>query len=90
MNRERYATGTPWGPLVGYSPRAGGGVCAGCSDGSLPVSPAGFVAMEDLLRRPLAGAAEVQPSERAAREALSVISSSYEFHGGFRLRTLSA
>jgi DNA repair protein RecO (recombination protein O) len=77
-------------PLLGYSPRAGGGVCAGCGDGSLPVSPAGFAAMEGLLRRPLAGAAEVRPSERAAREALSVISASYEFHGGFRLRTLSA
>jgi hypothetical protein len=29
-------------------------------------------------------------SERARREALRVITSSYEFHGGFRLRTLSA
>jgi len=28
--------------------------------------------------------------ERGAREALSVISTSYEYHGGFRLRTLSA
>ena len=27
---------------------------------------------------------------RAARDALAVIASSYEFHGGFRLRTLSA
>ena len=28
--------------------------------------------------------------ERSAREALSVITAWYEFHGGFRLRTLSA
>jgi hypothetical protein len=29
-------------------------------------------------------------TERSAREALSVITAWYEFHGGFRLRTLSA
>jgi hypothetical protein len=29
-------------------------------------------------------------SDRGARETLSVVSASYEFHGGFRLRTLSA
>ena len=29
-------------------------------------------------------------SERAARDALGVVTSSYEYHGGFRLRTLSA
>jgi hypothetical protein len=29
-------------------------------------------------------------SERAARDALTIVSASYEFHGGFRLRTLSA
>src|SRR5438876_524609 len=29
-------------------------------------------------------------AERSAREALSVITAWYEFHGGFRLRTLSA
>ena len=29
-------------------------------------------------------------SKRAAREALRVITSSYEYHGGFRLRTLAA
>ena len=28
--------------------------------------------------------------ERARRDALKVITSSYEYHGGFRLRTLSA
>jgi hypothetical protein len=28
--------------------------------------------------------------ERAARDALAVVTASYEYHGGFRLRTLSA
>jgi DNA repair protein RecO (recombination protein O) len=77
-------------PLVGYSARAGGGVCAGCADGALPVSAAGFEAIEGLLRRPLAEAADAVAGDRAARDALAVITASYEFHGGFRLRTLSA
>jgi DNA repair protein RecO (recombination protein O) len=76
--------------LVGYSPRAGGAVCANCRDDAIPLSPAGLRGIEALLRRPLAAAAEVGLSARAAREALSVISSSYEYHGGFRLKTLSA
>ncbi len=42
--------------------------------------------MEGLLRRPLAEAAI---TEAAAREALRVVASSYEYHGGFRLRTLA-
>ena len=76
--------------LVAYSARAGGGVCANCADGALSVSPPGFEAIEGLLRRPLAEAADAVASERAAREALAVITASYEFHGGFRLRTLLA
>jgi hypothetical protein len=40
-----------------------------------------------LLGTPLADAAI---SKRAACEALRVITSSYEYHGGFRLRTLAA
>jgi DNA repair protein RecO (recombination protein O) len=77
-------------PLVAYSARAGGGVCADCAEGALPVSRAGFEAIEGMLRRPLAEAAEAVASEQAARQALAVITASYEFHGGFRLRTLSA
>ena len=77
-------------PLVAYSPRAGGGVCAGCADGGLRVSADGFAAIDGLLRRPLAEAAGAVAAERAAREALAVITASYEYHGGFRLRTLSA
>jgi DNA repair protein RecO (recombination protein O) len=75
------------GPLVGYSPRAGGAVCERCAVDSLPLSAEGIAGIEGLLGSPLADAAI---SKRAAREALRVITSSYEYHGGFRLRTLAA
>jgi DNA repair protein RecO (recombination protein O) len=77
-------------PLVGFSPKAGGAVCRDCAGDVLPLSRAGIVGIDGLLRRPLAEAGDATVSERAAREALAVISSSYEYHGGFRLRTLSA
>ena len=76
--------------LVGYSPQAGGAVCRACGVGALPLSPAGIAGIETLLREPLASAQNSGLSERAARDALGVITSSYEYHGGFRLRTLSA
>jgi DNA repair protein RecO (recombination protein O) len=77
-------------PLVGYSPQAGGAVCRACGNGSLPLSPAGIGGIETLLREPLASASAAGLSERAARDALGVVTASYEYHGGFRLRTLSA
>ncbi len=76
--------------LAGYSARAGGAVCSSCATGAIPVSPAGLQGMEELLRRPLAEAGEAGLAARPAREALSVITASYEYHGGFRLKTLSA
>jgi DNA repair protein RecO (recombination protein O) len=76
--------------LVGYSPRAGGAVCRACGAGSLPLSPAGISGIEKLLREPLASAPHAGLSERAARDAVGVVAASYEYHGGFRLRTLSA
>jgi DNA repair protein RecO (recombination protein O) len=78
------------GPLAGFSPKAGGVVCASCAGGSLALSPEGLRGMEALLRRPLAEVGEAGLTDRGAREVLSVVSSSYEYHGGFRLRTLSA
>jgi DNA repair protein RecO (recombination protein O) len=78
------------GPLVGYSARAGGTVCAGCSPGALALSAAGVAGMDALLRSPLADAESAGLSDRAARDILAVITSSYEEHGGFRLRTLHA
>jgi DNA repair protein RecO (recombination protein O) len=78
------------GPLAAYSPRAGGAVCEACGTGALALSADGLAGMEALLRRPLAEAGEVGLSERAARDCLAVVSGSYEYHGGFRLKTLAA
>jgi DNA repair protein RecO (recombination protein O) len=79
-------------PLVGYSPRAGGAVCERCAPvtEALALAPDGVVGIEALLARPLADASGLRLSERAKRDALRVITASYEYHGGFRLRTLSA
>jgi DNA repair protein RecO (recombination protein O) len=78
------------GPLAAYSPRAGGVVCQTCADGGLSLSSDGLAGMGQLLRRPLAEANAAGLTERGARDVLGVISSSYEYHGGFRLRTLRA
>src|SRR5581483_12177739 len=72
------------GPFVGYSPRAGGAVCRGCAADALALSPAGLAGIESLLRRPLAEAGAVGLDDRAARDALTLITASYEYHGGFR------
>lgn len=76
----------------GFSPRAGGAVCPACAGatGALALSPEGLAGIEALLRRPLAEAGEAGLSERAQRDALAAVTSLYEYHGGFRLRTLSA
>lgn len=78
--------------LAGYSPRAGGAVCGACARRAeaLALSAGGIGGIEALLASPLADAPGLDLSERARREALRVITASYEFHGGFRLRTLSA
>jgi len=75
---------------AGFSPKAGGVVCSSCATGTLALSPEGIRGIEGLLRRPLAEAGGAGLGERAAREVLAVISSSYEYHGGFRLRTLAS
>ena len=46
--------------------------------------------MLELLGSPIADATALGLGDRAARDALAVVTSSYEHHGGFRLRTLSA
>jgi DNA repair protein RecO (recombination protein O) len=78
--------------LVGYSPRAGGAVCGGCANQAeaLALSGDGIRGIEALLASPLADAVGLGLSERASRDALRVVTASYEYHGGFRLRTLSA
>jgi DNA repair protein RecO (recombination protein O) len=75
-------------PLIGYSAAAGGAVCAGCGADALSLSPAGIGGIEGLLTRPLADAAAVAVTDRAARDALAVITAAYEYFGNFRLRTL--
>jgi DNA repair protein RecO (recombination protein O) len=76
--------------LVGYAPRAGGAVCREHAVGALRLSPEGLAGAERLLSSPLAEAAAAGLSERMRRDALTVVMSSYEEHGGFRLRTLTA
>ena len=84
--------GVEGGPLVGYSPRAGGAVCERCAPvtDALGLAPDGIAGIEALLARPLADASGLGLSERARRDVLRVVTASYEYHGGFRLRTLSA
>jgi DNA repair protein RecO (recombination protein O) len=78
------------GELVGFSARAGGAVCGVHAGGALRLSQEGIAGIERLLSTPLADAYAADLGDRARRDALAVITSSYEEHGGFRLRTLSA
>ncbi|HZT17430.1 MAG TPA: DNA repair protein RecO [Gaiellaceae bacterium] len=76
--------------VIAFSARAGGAVCRDHAAGALRLSPEGLAAAEGLLASPLADARGAGVSARAARETVAVITASYEEHGGFRLRTLSA
>jgi DNA repair protein RecO (recombination protein O) len=76
--------------LVGYAPAAGGAVCSDCGGGTIGLSPEGLRAIRTLVATPLADAHEAGLTDRGAREALALVTASYEHHGGFRLRTLSA
>jgi DNA repair protein RecO (recombination protein O) len=82
--------------LDGYSPRAGGALCGACArleasrGGAVGLSADGIRGIEALLGSPLADAVSLGLSERACRDALRVVTASYEYHGGFRMRTLSA
>jgi DNA repair protein RecO (recombination protein O) len=80
------------GPFAGFSARAGGVVCRSCSDATsaIALSPGGAQGLEGLLRRPLSESGDVELSVRAARDTVAVVTACYEYHGGFRLRTLSA
>jgi DNA repair protein RecO (recombination protein O) len=78
--------------LVGYSPRAGGAVCGACAAQSeaAALSPEGIRGSEALLASPLGDAVSLGLTPRATRDALRLIQASYEYYGGFRMRTLSA
>jgi DNA repair protein RecO (recombination protein O) len=75
--------------LVAFSPEAGGAVCSACEAGAFPISAEGFSGVRGLLERPLAEAAAAGVTDRGRRETLRIVESSYEYHGGFRLRTLA-
>jgi DNA repair protein RecO (recombination protein O) len=76
--------------LVAFLPQAGGAVCEACDRGGIALSPEGLRGLQGLLGAPIADAPKLVLGDRAARDVLAVVTSSYEYHGGFRLRTLSA
>ena len=76
--------------LIGFSARSGGAVCAPHAREAIRLSPEGLSAIEQLLSTPLADAVAAPLGDRARRDGLAVITASYEEHGGFRLRTVSA
>ena len=78
------------GELAAFSARAGGAVCGVHAAGALRLSREGIAGIERLLSTPLADAPGAELSERSRRDGLAVITASYEEHGGFRLRTVSA
>ena len=84
--------GTDDATLAGYSPRAGGAVCRACATetDAIALGTDGIAGIEGLLASPLADAVSLGLSERATRDALRVVTASYEYNGGFRLKTLSA
>jgi DNA repair protein RecO (recombination protein O) len=77
--------------LVGFLPGAGGAVCGpDAAPGTIPLSPDGIRGIRALVHSPMAEAHTAALTDRSAHEALAVVTTSYEHHGGFRLRTLSA
>ena len=81
--------------LVGYAPAAGGAVCRDCGGSSIgtasiALSPDGLRGITTLVATPMADAQAAGLTDRGAREALALVTASYEHQGGFRLRTLSA
>lgn len=78
------------GGLVGYLPQAGGAVCAACDPGGIRLSPEGLRGISALVHASIADAPGTGLTDRGARDALAVVTALYEYHGGFRLRTLSA
>lgn len=75
--------------IVAFSPSSGGAVCGACDRGGIGLSAAGLGGLRALLGSPIADAPMLGIDDRASRDALAVVTSSYEHHGGFRLRTLA-
>jgi DNA repair protein RecO (recombination protein O) len=76
-------------PLVSFLAAAGGGACASCDPGGIPLSQEGVYGMRLLLHSPIAAASAAGLGDRAQRDALAVVTASYEHHGGFRLKTVA-
>ncbi len=77
------------GPLVLFRAASGGATCPDCDAGGITLTAEGIHGMRLLLHSPLADAPQLGLRASACREALAVVTASYEHHGGFRLRTLS-
>jgi len=75
--------------IVAFSASAGGAVCTACDHGGIGLSPTGLAGLRALLGSPIVDAPALGMDERASRDVLAVVTSSYEHHGGFRLRTLA-
>jgi DNA repair protein RecO (recombination protein O) len=75
--------------LVAFSPASGGVTCADCDPGGSAVTDEGLRAMATLVGTPIADARTAVATTAAARETLRIIQTSYEHHGGFRLRTVA-
>ena len=75
--------------LVAYAPASGGMCCVDCDPGGMAIAAEGLHGMRALIHAPIADARGLGLGERALRDALAVITASYEYHGGFRLKTTS-
>jgi recombinational DNA repair protein (RecF pathway) len=75
------------GPLVGYSPAAGGAVCEACSGGPewFRLHAGSLETIEGLIEQPLRPG---RLDQAAATDAVRVVEATYAHHGGFRMRTL--
>jgi DNA repair protein RecO (recombination protein O) len=73
--------------LGGFSPSAGGVVCAGCEAGSFPLGEEAHRFLVAALARPLAEAP--QASELALAQADRALAETAEFHAHVRLRRVS-
>jgi DNA repair protein RecO (recombination protein O) len=73
--------------LAGFSPSAGGVVCAGCEAGSFPLDEDGHRFLVEALARPLAEAPEAP--ERALAQSERALTETLEYHAHVRLRRVT-
>lgn len=73
--------------LAGFSPAAGGVVCASCETGSFPLDAEGHAFLAGALAQPLSGAPTA--SDRALAQADRAIAETLEHHAHVRLRRVA-